>query len=289
MDANNSASTATSISVTPESFQTEVIERSQSMPVFVLFWADQVPPSVQMRLMLEQLIAQYQGKAVLALSDVATDQTLAQHLRVQGLPSLRVVHQGKIVDQVDGPADEARLRQLLDALTQSPTDMLKTQLQVLIEQGDFDTAVAMLQEAVNAEPNNQGFRVELADVLVRKGDFDDARTVLASIPEDTPDRDRPQNRLEFAEEAAGMATLDELVSAHAANPDDLEISYQLSIRQAEDGAYEDALESAMEILRADRSFRDDIGRLTMIRIFALLGKGNELAARYRRKMFNFMH
>ena len=45
----------------------------------------------------------------------------------------------------------------------------------------------------------------------------------------------------------------------------------------------------MEILRADREFRDDIGRLTMIRAFAMLGKGNDLATRYRRKMFNFMH
>jgi putative thioredoxin len=53
--------------------------------------------------------------------------------------------------------------------------------------------------------------------------------------------------------------------------------------------YETALELAMDILRSDREFRDDIGRLTMIRIFALLGKGNDMAGRYRRKMFNFMH
>ena len=45
----------------------------------------------------------------------------------------------------------------------------------------------------------------------------------------------------------------------------------------------------MSILRADRSFRDDIGRRTMIRIFTVLGKGNALANAYRRRMFNFMH
>ena len=83
---------AATFNVTPESFQSEVIERSESMPVLVLFWAEQVPPSVQSRQTLEALIGQYQGKAALALSDVAQDQSLAQHLRVQGLPSLRVVH-----------------------------------------------------------------------------------------------------------------------------------------------------------------------------------------------------
>jgi len=29
--------------------------------------------------------------------------------------------------------------------------------------------------------------------------------------------------------------------------------------------------------------------VTMIRAFAMLGKGHELASKYRRKMFNFMH
>ena len=76
---------------------------------------------------------------------------------------------------LDGPADETQLRSLLDALTQSPTDMLKGQLDQIIASGDFDTAVTLLQQAVNEEPNNQGFRVELADVLVRKGGLDDAR------------------------------------------------------------------------------------------------------------------
>ena len=33
----------------------------------------------------------------------------------------------------------------------------------------------------------------------------------------------------------------------------------------------------MAILRQDRSYREDIGRLTMIRIMALMGKGSEVA------------
>ncbi len=278
-----------SFNISPDTFQTDVIERSQTMPVLVLFWTDQVPPSVQMKQLLETLLAQYAGKAALGLSDVAADPTLAQHLRVQGLPSLRVVHQGRIVEQVDGPVEEEQLRTLLDALTQSPADMLKAQLDQVLASGQWDVAVEMLQQAVNEEPNNQGFRVELADVLVRKGDLDDARTVLASIPADTPERERPQNRLEFIEEAAGfedLATLERLVTE---DPDNLEHSYQLSVQLMVAGREEEGLETAMGILRRDREFRDDIGRLTMIRAFAMLGKGHELATKYRRKMFNFMH
>jgi putative thioredoxin len=278
-----------SVTVTPDTFQTEVVEASQAQPVLLVFWADQVPPSVQTKAVVEGLVGQFQGKVKLALSDVAQDQTLAQHLRVQGLPAIRVVHQGKIVEQIDGPADEDQLRTLLDALTQSPAEMLKAQLDQIIASEDWDTALQILQQAVNEEPNNMGFRVELADVLIKKGDLDDARTVLGGIPEDAEERDRPQNRLEFVEEAAGFETLENLEIALQSDPDNLELKYQLSVQLLVAGRTEEGLQAAMDILRTDREFRDDIGRMTMIRAFAMLGKGHELAGRYRRKMFNFMH
>ena len=277
------------IHVTVESFQTDVIDKSQSIPVVVLFWAEQIPLSVQGKALLEQLLTEYQGKFILALSDVSIDQSLAQRLQVQGLPSIRVIHLGQMAEQIDGPADEAQLRTILDGLTESAADALKGDLDSMLASGDFASAIAVLQESIQEEPKNQSLRVELADALVRKGDVDDARTVLASIPEGTKDLERPQNRLEFAEEVAAMDSLDTLQQAISGAPDDLEIRYQLSIVQIVAEHYEDGLDSCMEILRADREFREDIGRLTMIRVFNMLGKGNEIAGKYRRKMFNLMH
>ena len=275
--------------VTPDNFQSEVVEKSTTMPVLLLFWADQVPPSVAQKQVTETVLAQYQGKALLGLCDVAQDQTLAQHLQVRGLPAIRVVHQGKIVEQVDGPADEETLRNLLDVLTQSPADVIKAQLEQIIAAGEFDTAVELLQQAIGEEPTNQAFRIELADVLVRKDDLENARTVLASIPEDTEERDRPQNRLEFVEEAQGFETLEDLTPLVESDPDNLEHLYQRCVRLVVAEQYEAALLDGLSILQRDRGFRDDIGRLTMIRIFAVLGKGHPLAGQYRRKMFNFLH
>ena len=277
------------IHVTVESFQTDVIDKSQSIPVVVLFWAEQIPLSVQGKALLEQLLTEYQGKFVLALSDVSIDQNLAQRLQVQGLPSIRVLHLGQIAEQIDGPADETQLRAILDGLTESAVDAIKGDLDSMLASGDFASAIAVLQESIQEEPKNQSLRVELADALVRKGDLDDARTVLASIPEGTTELERPQNRLEFVEEVAAMDSLDALQQAISSTPDDLEIRYQLAIALIVAERYEDGLDSCMEILRGDREFREDIGRLTMIRVFNMLGKGNEIAGKYRRKMFNLMH
>jgi putative thioredoxin len=159
----------------------------------------------------------------------------------------------------------------------------------MIERGELDAAVQVLQQAVNEEPNNFAFRVELADVLIMKDALDDARTVLASIPEATEDRDRPAIRLEIAEEAAGMGDPAVLQTAVDADENDLESRYRLAVVLTAARQYQPALDQCMSILQQDRAFRDDIGRTTMIRIFTLLGKGSELATAYRRRMFNFMH
>lgn len=283
------AEQSTVFEVSPQTFQADVIERSKQLPVLLLFWAEQVAPSVETRDTLVQLTAQFQGKILLGLVDVAQDQTLAQHLRVQGLPSIRVVKDGQLIDQVDGPQPEAALRNMVEQLTLSPAEMLKDQLALMIERGELDAAVQVLQQAVNEEPNNFAFRVELADVLVMKDALEDARTVLASIPEDTEDRERPANRLEFAEEAAGMDDATALQAAVDADENDLESRYRLAVVLTATRQYQPALDQCMAILQQDRKFREDIGRTTMIRIFTLLGKGSELATAYRRRMFNFMH
>ena len=274
---------------TPESFQSDVLERSRETPVLLLFWAEQVPPSADVRRQLEAMVGGYGGKVLLGLIDVARDQTLAQHLRVQALPSIRVVDNGQIVQQLDGPQPEAALRALLDQLTLSSSDLVKAQVAELIEQGDFDRALAMLGQAIREEPNNVALRVELADLLARQGDLDGARTALSGVPANAEGRERPQTRLELAEEAASLPARETVVAALAANSADLDARHSLAVLEAAAGNAEAALEHAMTILRTDRSFRDDIGRKTMIRIFTVLGRGNALANQYRRRMFNFMH
>lgn len=275
--------------VTPQSFQADVVQRSANTPVLLLFWAEQAAPAADAKRQLEALVGQYAGKVALGLVNVAADQTLAQHLQVQALPSLRVIDKGQIAQQLEGPQTEQTLRTLLDQLTMSAADLIKAQLAQHLERGDLRSARRFLQQAVKDEPKNPYFRVELADVLARQGDLDDARKVLASVPQDTAERERPQTRLELAEEAAALPSRKQLLAQIEERPNDLEAHCQLAVVEAVQGNYEAALELALQVLQADRSFGDELGRRTLLRLFAVLGKGDELAGRYRRKMFNFLH
>ena len=275
--------------VDPESFQADVIERSSEAPVIVLFWAEQMPETLAARQFLDTRVNALSGKVLLAIVDVAADQSLAQHLRVQTLPSIRVVKDGQLLEQLDGPQGDEELAALCDRLTLSSAEVLQEQLSRLVEAGDFEAALSILKSAIAEEPSNSAFRVELADVLIYQGDLDEAKTVLASISDDTPNIARPRARLSIAEEASSFDNLSALLEKHANNAGDLQVQYEISLLHAAENRIEEALEAALDILCTDRKFRDDIGRLTMLRIFELLPSGDPLATSFRRRMFNFMH
>ena len=273
----------------PQNFQSDVIERSKQIPVIVLFWAEQMPETVAAKTFLDSQVSGRADKVALALVDVALDQSLAQHLQVQTLPSIRVVKDGQLLEQLDGPQPEDALVALCDRLTLSSSEVLREQLGFLIESRDYDGALAMLKRAIEEEPGNAAFRVELADILVLQGSLTEARSVLTGIAEDTDGVERPRARLAFFEEAGDLESSEVLAGKIEATPNDLDSHYSLAIRYVEQGQVEEALETALAILCADRKFRDDIGRLTMLRIFDLLPKGDELATSFRRRMFNYMH
>jgi len=52
---------------------------------------------------------------------------------------------------------------------------------------------------------------------------------------------------------------------------------------------EEGLGLLLEIMKVDREWEDELARKTMIKIFNILGKGNEIAGAYRRKMFGLLH
>ena len=277
------------VEITAQSFQTDVIEKSRDVPVVILFWAEQVEAAADMKSLCERIVESYQGKLLLALSDVAAEPIVAQQLRVQNIPSVRVIQDGKLLEQLDGPQGERPLRQLFDQLTMSSNEALQQNLEEVIAREDWSTAMRILQDAINTEPNNPLFKVEAADVMVLQGDLDGARKMLDTIAEDVAEKQRPQTRLEFVEEARGMGVLSEVTSQVEANSEDLDLRYSLAVLQVKDRDYEGALRNSLAILQSDRTFRDDLGRKTMVRILNLLGKSDPLTQQYRRRMFAYMH
>ncbi len=77
---------------------------------------------------------------------------------------------------------------------------------------------------------------------------------------------------------------EELRRRIAASPDDLDARHHFSALLAARGRHRDALEESLEIVRRDRSFREEAGRKMMLQIFEIIGSRSPLAEEYREKL-----
>lgn len=93
--------------VTDADFEAQV-EKQQGLTV-VDFWAAWCGPCRMVAPILDQLAAEYAGKARVAKLDVDSNQKTASRFNVRSIPAMLFFKDGKLVDQVIGAVPKAVL------------------------------------------------------------------------------------------------------------------------------------------------------------------------------------
>lgn len=152
-----------SVPVTETTFESQVLERSQQVPVVVDFWADWCGPCKALSPALEKAEAARQGKVVLAKVDVDANPRLASIFKVQGIPAVKAFRDGQVVDEFTGALPPARVEAFFDGLLPSRADEL-------LAAGDE----LSLREAAELEPRRADLAVALAKARLGRGAEDEA-------------------------------------------------------------------------------------------------------------------
>ena len=275
------------IDVTEANFMQEVIEASRRVPVLVDFWAPWCGPCRSLGPILEKLAAEYQGRFRLAKVNSDENQALAAQFGVRGIPNVKAVVDGQIVNEFTGALPESAVREFIDALLPSPAEPLRQEARAARARGEGDATRKLLLQAIHLDPRHEPARLDLIDVLLDAGDFAEAQRLLDETAEAGKDRDRIDSlaaRLALARGAAGGADEAALRARLAADAADLAARLALANLLALKQDYRAALEELLEVVRRDRAFQDDIGRKTMLQIFSLLGGDSDLVRDYRGRL-----
>ncbi len=160
--------------VTDATFDHDVIERSRQVPVIVDLWAEWCGPCKTLGPILEKVVAEAGGRVELAKVDIEANRGLAASFRVQSIPAVFAIRDGQVVDQFVGALPEAQVRQFVERVAPPPTEA-----DLLAAKGDE----ASLRQALELEAGHPAAVVSLAQLLVERGETDEALGLLSRVPE----------------------------------------------------------------------------------------------------------
>ncbi|HSL74640.1 MAG TPA: tetratricopeptide repeat protein [Ilumatobacteraceae bacterium] len=227
------------IDVTDATFQTEVLDKSKEVPVVVDLWAPWCGPCKTLGPIIEKVIDDTGGKVVLAKVNVDENPALSQAFKVQSIPAVYALKDGAVVDGFMGSYPEHAVKEFVDALLPTQEQIAVSELLAAGDEGSLRIALSM-------EPANEDVIVALAELLVARGDTDEALALLGRIPES--DRTR---------HVAAMAR----------------------VGIAPDDDYDDQLTALLDQVKTD-----DEARQKYVDLLELMGAHDPRTAEYRRKL-----
>jgi putative thioredoxin len=237
--------------VTEATFQTDVLDRSHSLPVVVDFWAEWCAPCRQLGPVLEREASKRSGRLELVKLDVDANPTLSQSYGIQGIPAVKAFDKGRIVAEFVGAQPAVAVERFLDSL-------LPSEAELLAHRGDE----VSLRAALKIEPGHADAAVQLARILLGRGQDQEALEVLGNV------------HRSFA--ADGLSARIRLERSGV--PD---LSHAFAALDA--GDCETALDELIEAIPLARTSRDEIRRV-VVGLLDELGLDSPLAVTSRSRL-----
>ena len=271
-------------------FEQEVILKSKDVPILVDFWATWCGPCKTLGPILEKLAEEFAGGFLLAKVDVDKEQQLAGYFQIRSVPTVMLLKGGQIVDGFPGALTEGQLREFLKhhgieaKAVEAPVE---DNAPVIV---DPHEEVLRLRHALQAEPNRDELKLDLALALLKTGAATEAEKLLDALPANlaTDDRSvRARARLGFAALLKDAPPREPLLAAIAADENDLRARHLLGVRMIVEGDSEGGLKQFLEMLRRDRNYGDGLAKKSLIDAFRII-EDEDLVGAYRRKMASLL-
>jgi len=275
-----------------DNFNRLVLENSHKGPVLVHFWTPKAGPCFILMPRLVKLAAEYGGKFLLVMLNADELPELSRRFGVNSVPTVKFFWRGEVAHTIHGADPDSSFREVLDRFIAGDANRAHALGVAAWQSGKPDQARMLLANAAMAEPDNLAIPRDLAKLLWAEGDGEQALKLLDSLPPEArtaPEIASLHAHIRLAESARMAPPPAELEARISQNPADLDAHYQRAALLLATDDFAGAMEDLLFIARTDRSYRQDIGRTSLLALFDLLGNAHPLTRQYRPMLSESLH
>lgn len=280
------------IDANPENFAELVVGNSMRGPVMVNFWSPRAGPCIKLWPLLEKLAEEYSGRFLLV--NFNTDKYLEfsrRELAVASVPTVKMYYQQQVVDVIHGAESEKNFRAMIDRHLPRPSDPLLADAVKQYQQNRVDEALRQLRELHKNDADNPRIPLTLIKLMFREGRLEEMQKYISGLSSALRNNEeviRLSTHAELLQAAQSADAIPDLLQRIEAAPGDIEARYRLAARYLVNDEVSACMDLLLDIVRADRNYRDDIGVKSMIAVLGLMADEDPQVKIYRQKMIDAM-
>lgn len=260
-------------------FRQEVIERSMNENVVLFFWAPWCASCKEIGPLMERLSNELDF--TLCKVNTEAETMLAEAMRLSSIPDIRIIHQGRIADQVQGAMSETELRSWITPHFKHPIEMAYDEACRMRTSGMADQALLLLDQILASDPKHSRAKLELARCYLDLGDKSTSLQLLQQFQELDDGYAKAQALIKL------LSFADLLATPALEHP--MEVPFRTALEAALSEQWENALIQLLEIVKVDREFRADGAREAMVTLFQTLGADHmDLVKKFRQRLSMYL-
>jgi putative thioredoxin len=287
-------------------FRKTVVEPSMTKLVVLDFWAEWCGPCKALTPTLEKVAADYADKGVvLAKINVDDEQFIAAQFQVRSIPTVYAMFQGQPVADLTNARSESQLKATLDQILaqlpiqpgadgaegapQGPSpeeiEQFITMGEEVLAGGDNERAAGIFQQVIEFAPTHAAAMSGYLRALIGMDHLDEARAILADIPEEVakdPAIERVKAALELAANKVDDSALAALRDNAASGAMDARFAYAEAAFAA--GDRDAAADELLAMVEADRAWNEGAARTKLVQIFEAVGLEDPWVVATRRRL-----